>query len=275
VRAAEAVQQFHRSRAFRLIARSGWAVTGLLHIIIGTLAIAVALGAHGVDPDEVGAFTALASAPLGEVLLVVTIVALLGLGSWMLGDAILNGGPRRRWTSAVSSGMQGLIYLALTVPPAVLLLGGELESGRTTRAVSEVLLDSVPGMVLLVLIGLGIGAAGVYFIIKGIRRRFWWEIRSLPRRRGRAIRALGVVGYVARGIAFILLGALIVVESLQLDPADITGLAGALSALHRGLLGPVWLSAIGAGLIIYGIYGFARARLSQVARLTARPTPAR
>lgn len=262
--AVEQVQQVHESRAFTLIARSGWLVTGLLHIIIGALAIAVALGDRGARPDEVGAFEAIASAPVGGVLLALVIVSLGGLGLWMIVDAVLNGGPMHRWTSGVSSAAQGLVYLALAVPPTILLLGGELESGRTARALSAFLLDSVAGAVLLVLIGLGLAVGGGYFVVKGIRRRFSWELRPMPRRRGKAVRALGAIGYVARGVAFLLLAGLIVVEAIEVDPNDVSGLAGALGALRRGFLGPLWLSAIGVGLMIYGVYSFARARLARL-----------
>ncbi len=261
---SEAVHDVHESRIFTLIARSGWLVTGLLHIIIGALAVAVAFGDRSVRPDEVGAFETIAAAPLGSVLLVAVIVSLVGLGAWMLADAILNGGPMRRWTSGVASAAQGLVYLALAVPPAILLFGGDLQSGRTSRALSAFLLDSVAGAVLLVLIGVGIAVGGVYFVIKGLRRRFSWELRPMTERRGRAVRALGAVGYVARGIAFLLLAGLIIVEAIELDPKDVTGLAGALGALRRGFLGEFWLASIGVGLIIYGIYGFARARLAKI-----------
>lgn len=261
---AEAVQQVHESRAFTLVARSGWFVTGLLHLIIGLLAIAVAFGDRRVRPDEVGAFEAIAAAPVGGVLLAAVIISLAGLGVWMLADAVLNGGPRHRWTSGVASAAQGLVYLGLAVPPSVLLFGGELESGRNARTLSAFLLDSTPGAILLVLVGLGVAVGGGYFVIKGVRRRFSWELRPLTRKRGKAVRALGAVGYVARGIAFLLLAGLIVVEAIELDPNDVSGLAGAFGALRRGFLGPFWLSAIGAGLMIYGAYGIARARLARL-----------
>ncbi|KQV25080.1 MULTISPECIES: DUF1206 domain-containing protein [unclassified Microcella] len=258
------VQNVHGSRIFTLLARSGWVVTGLLHVIIGALAIAVAFGDRRVLPDEVGAFETIAAAPLGDVLLVAVIVSLVGLGVWMIADAFLNRGPMHRWTSGLASAAQGLVYLALAIPPGVLLFGGDLMSGRSARALSAALLDSTTGAVVLILIGAGIAIGGGYFVVKGVRRRFSWELRPMSRRRGRAVRALGAVGYVARGIAFLLLAGLIIVEAIEVDPTDVTGLAGALGALRRGFLGPFWLASIGAGLIIYGVYSIARARLATI-----------
>lgn len=262
--AADSAQQVHESRTFTLLARSGWVVTGLLHFIIGVLAIAVAFGDREARPDEVGAFETIAAAPLGAVLLVAVIVGLVGLGFWMIADAVLNHGPMHRWTSGLASAAQGLVYLGLAVPPIVLLVGGDLESGAVARTVSAALLDSVPGAVVLILVGVGVAVAGCVFIVKGGRRRFSWELRPLPPRRGRAVRILGIIGYLARGVAFLLLAALIIVEAIEVDPDDVTGLAGALSALRRVFLGPVWLATIGAGLIVFGIYSVARARLSRI-----------
>lgn len=262
--AVDTARAAHESRVFTIIARSGWAVTGLLHIIIGGLAIALAVGNRDVRADEVGAFEALASPPFGGVLLAAVTVALAGLGVWMIADAALNRGPMRRLTSAISSAAQGLVYLAIAVLPLVLLLGGELRSGGAARRVSEVLLETPLGGVVLVLVGVGVAVAGGYFIVKGVLRRFSWELRPLPPGRGRAVRIAGLIGYVARGVAFLLLSGLIIVETLEADTEGMTGLDGAFTAVREVFLGPVILSLIGAGLIVYGLYGFARARLSRI-----------
>ncbi len=254
----------HESRVFTILARSGWAVTGLLHLLIGGLAIALAIGNRDVRADEVGAFEALAAPPLGGVLLAAVTISLAGLGVWMIADAVLNQGPMHRPTSAVSSAAQGLMYLAIAVLPLILLLGGELQSGGAARRLSAMLLGTPFGAVVLVLVGLGIAVAGGYFIVKGVLRRFSWELRPLPPRRGRAVRIAGLIGYVARGIAFLLLAGLIIVETLEADAEGMTGLDGAFSAVREVFLGPVILSLIGAGLIVYGVYGFARARLSRI-----------
>lgn len=252
------------SRPFTILARSGWAVTGLLHLLIGGLAIALAVGNRDVRADEVGAFEALASPPLGGVLLAAVTISLAGLGVWMIADAVLNQGPMHRPTSAVSSAAQGLMYLAIAVLPLILLLGGELQSGGAARRLSAMLIGTPFGAVVLVLVGLGVAGAGGYFVVKGVLRRFSWELRPLPPRRGRAVRIAGLIGYVARGVAFLLLAGLIIVETLEADAEGMTGLDGAFSAVREVFLGPVILSLIGAGLIVYGVYGFARARLSRI-----------
>ncbi|WAB83451.1 DUF1206 domain-containing protein [Microcella daejeonensis] len=254
----------HSSRVFTILARSGWAVTGLLHLLIGGLAIALAVGNRDVRADEVGAFDALASPPLGGVLLAAVTISLAGLGVWMIADALLNQGPMRRPTSAVSSAAQGLMYLGIATLPLILLLGGELQSGGMARRLSADLLGTATGTVVLVLVGAGIAVAGGYFVVKGLLRRFSWELRPLPPRRGRAVRIAGLIGYVARGIAFLLLAGLIIVETLQADADGLTGLDGAFSAVREVFLGPIILGIIGAGLIVYGLYGFARARLSRI-----------
>lgn len=260
----EVVRSAHESRVFTLLARSGWAATGLLHLLIGGLAIALAIGERGVRADEVGAFQALAAPPIGGVLLVVVTASLVGLGLWMIADAALNRGPRQRLTSAIASAAQGVVYLALAALPMVILFGGSFPRGGVVRRIATFLLETPGGAFVLVMLGAGVMVSGVYFVLKGVMRRFSWELRPLPPRRGRAVRAAGMIGYVARGVAFVLLGLLIVVEALESDANGITGLDGTFTAVRGVFLGPVMLGLIGAGLAVYGVYGFARARLSGI-----------
>lgn len=262
--AVEVVRSAHESRFFTLLARTGWAVTGLLHVLIGGLAIALALGDRSVRADEVGAFEALAAPPIGGVLLAVVTVSLIGLGLWMLADALLNRGPRRRVTSAIASAAQGVVYLSLAVLPIVVLAGGSFPRGGAARRLATFLLDTPGGAFVLVMLGAAVMVSGGYFVVKGILRRFSWELRPLPPRRGLVVRVAGMIGYIARGIAFLLLGLLIVVEALESDANGITGLDGTFTAVRSVFLGPVILGLIGAGIAVYGVYGFARARLSRI-----------
>lgn len=75
---------------------------------------------------------------------------------------------------------------------------------------------------------------------------------------------LGVVGYIAKGIALCVVGVLLVIGALTVNPAQSTGLDGALKSLTALPFGAPILSAVGVGLIAYGLYSFARARLAHL-----------
>jgi len=81
---------------------------------------------------------------------------------------------------------------------------------------------------------------------------------------GGAVVVLGVVGYIAKGIALAVTGAVFVIAGLTIDPSKATGLDGALKSLVALPYGPAILFLVGAGLIAYGLYCFARARLARL-----------
>ena len=75
---------------------------------------------------------------------------------------------------------------------------------------------------------------------------------------------LGTVGYVAKGVAIIVVGILFAVAAVKVDPDDSTGLDGALKSLASLPFGMVILIAVGLGLIAYGVYTFVRARYARL-----------
>ena len=74
----------------------------------------------------------------------------------------------------------------------------------------------------------------------------------------------GMVGYIAKGIAVGVVGVLFVVAALTHDPEKASGLDGALKSLADLPFGTFILWLVGAGLIIYGVYCFARARYARM-----------
>ncbi|MGZ8804317.1 MAG: DUF1206 domain-containing protein, partial [Microbacterium sp.] len=74
----------------------------------------------------------------------------------------------------------------------------------------------------------------------------------------------GVVGYIAKGIAIGVAGVLFIVAAITSDPDAAGGLDDALKALLALPFGPVILWIVGAGLIIYGLFCFARARYAKM-----------
>jgi hypothetical protein len=71
--------------------------------------------------------------------------------------------------------------------------------------------------------------------------------------------ALGVAGYVSKGIAISVVGILVVAAALTHDASKSTGLDGALRTLAALPFGVAILTVIGIGLIVYGLYCVVRA----------------
>ena len=120
------------------------------------------------------------------------------------------------------------------------------------------------GVVLLVLFGLLIAGIGVAFIVRGITRAFEKHLDLPAGTAAKGIVTFGIVGYVAKGIAIGVTGVLFVVAAFTHDPAQAGGLDSALHSLAALPFGTVILWIVGAGLILYGLFCFARARYARM-----------
>jgi hypothetical protein len=247
------------------LARLGFAMSGLVHVLIGLLAIGIVTGGGG-TADQSGALAQLAEAPGGRVLLWGVVVGLGALGVWLLLGAFLFPArdPKKKVLHVAKEAGKGVAYLALAVTASGFALGGSSSSSGSTGAATASLLQAPAGRVLVGVLGLAVIAIGVYFVVKGVRQRFREDITVPPGRAGDATVAVGVTGYAAKGVVLGVVGILFVVAAVTVDASRATGLDGALTALAGLPFGVVLLWAIGIGLIAYGVYCGVRAAYARL-----------
>ena len=255
------------SRILRTLARIGYVVLGIVHIVIGAIAISVAQGAGNGEADQGGAMQQVASWPFGGVLLWVIALGLLALGLWQVAEAFLVHEPdaKKKWGYRVKYVGTAIAYIAIAVTALIYALGGRSDSDQSTQTFSAQLLAAPGGVILLVLIGLVILGVGIAFVYRGATRKFEKHLDvpgSGPARTG--IITFGTVGYIAKGVAVAIVGVLFVVAAVTADPEAAGGLDDALKSLASLPFGVFVLWLVGAGLIVYGIFCFARARYAKM-----------
>jgi hypothetical protein len=260
-----ALRGAQRSRPVQFLARAGFAVNGLVHGVIGLLAIGVALGSAG-RADQGGALGQIASSPGGLVTLWIVTIALAALGVWLIlgGFLIPHRDAKRRVGHVVVEGGKGVAYLVLAGTALAFALGRGSDSEGDVDSMSASLISTPGGVFVLLLIGLLVVAIGVYFVVKGALQRFVDDIRLPGGKAGKAVVGLGVAGYVAKGIALGFMGVLLGTAAVTADPSQASGLDGSLRALADLPLGQVILVLIGLGFIAYGVYCLIRARLAKL-----------
>ena len=237
-------------------AAAGHVVNGVVHAIIGGIAIGIARGAGG-SADQSGAMRAIKDNPLGAAALWLVAGALFALALYSLAVAV--GEVSRKKRDAAKSVGRAVMYAVVGSAALVYALGGTADGEETTESVSAELLQSWWGSALLVLAGVVIAVIGVAMMAKGVTRSFLKDVELPPRFR-RSFTALGIAGYLAKGLAVVIIGVLFVVAVFTRDPEDTGGLDGALKSLVGVPGGQAVLVAIGVGLILYGVYCIARAR---------------
>jgi hypothetical protein len=244
--------------ALETVARIGYAVNGVLHIIIGVIALALAFGSKGTSADQSGALGSLADNPLGLVVLWIAVVAWLGLGIWQVTEAITGSTETSDRVKAIA---KAIVYIVLAWTAFKFATGSGSSSKKQSTDFTASLMDKPAGQWLVALVGLVIVGVGVYHVIKGWKKKFLGDLESHP---GEWIVKAGRVGYIAKGIALAIVGGLFVLAAVRHKPSEAKGLDGALHNLLGAPGGPVLLALVAIGLIAFGVYCFGRARHADV-----------
>ncbi len=252
------------------VARVGLIAYGAMHLLIGWLAARLAWGARGADADQTGALKTVADGPGGTVLLWTIGLGMLALALWQAGEVLLwwHGlldREHRRRTALVCAKClaKALVYAVLGITALLFAVGLEYEADERLRELTDEVLG-VPGGALLVgAVAVGVVAVGTYTLLRGLTGGFMKDIDlpTAPDRWEPLIEGIGRVGYVAKGIAFGLVGVLLWRAPSSADVSTATGLEGAMTAIAGvAAAGPWLLTGIAVGFAAFGIYALARAR---------------
>ncbi|MGB7447753.1 MAG: DUF1206 domain-containing protein [Ornithinimicrobium sp.] len=249
--------------ALEWVARAGYAVNGLLHVLIAAIVIRILVGQGG-EADQAGALQAVAQAPLGGVMLWIGVIGYTGLAIWQILDAVTGWRPGATAVSLADRGKdvgKAGVYAALAWTTWKFASGGSTDSGETTSDFTTSLMSAPAGQILVGAVGLGVVGVGGYHVWKGVTRTFLEDLDdNAPGKLGRLVEGAGVVGYVAKGLALGMVGGLFVWAAWTTDPKDATGLDGAVRSLTDEPFGSVVLAVVAGGFVAYGLYSMARAR---------------
>lgn len=258
------------SKGFRISARAGYVANGVVHAIVGIIVLVVAFGGDG-ESDQAGAFKAIAAAPAGFVALWVVAGALWALGLYHLAEGLLTyrrapdaKGVAQKWGRRAAEWGQALVFIALGFVSAAVALGAKPDAEQTTKDVSRGILSIPGGPLMLGVIGLAIGAGGVAFVVMGVLRSFENKIDVPDGTMGTFVTVLGIVGFVAKGIALVIVGVLLLVAAVRIEPQTASGLDGAIEALLALPLGPLLAGLVGVGLLAYALFCVFRARYARL-----------
>jgi hypothetical protein len=253
------------SAALQWAVRGGLVGYGLMHLLVAGVALRLVLDAHAGAATGQGALAQLADGGLGRATLGAMAVGFAALALWQLVAALVgyrdrDGLPRH----AMRVGAAGRVvtYGYLTVACAGLALRGASARGRSPQSTTAGLMALPAGPWLVAGIGVSAAVIGVVLAVFGWRKGFLEQLdeEATSRDRRVPIVVIGRAGYVAKGLAFVVIGVLLVWVAWTHDPRKSGGLDEALRELLGGPLGTVAIIGVGAGIGCFGLYLFARAR---------------
>ena len=253
--------------ALQWLGRFGDLCYGVVHVVVAVLALRVAFGKPASELDQRGAITAIAAAPFGVVLLWVIAIGLLAFGVWQLLAAVVSYGWIRGKGRRIGRRIGVLGRAAAVIAVAVLILrlifAVPTQSESTKQRDWTAQLLGLPGgQIVVVVVGLAVLAGAAVLGYRGVKKSFLADLdpRRLRGRTRAAVGWLGTCGFLAKGVAFAIVGVLAVVAGIRADPGRSGGLDTALRALASQPYGDLLLVVVSLGLIGYGCYLAAEAR---------------
>ncbi|WP_336660765.1 DUF1206 domain-containing protein [Leucobacter sp. USHLN153] len=265
-RVKAAAQKTEQTTTFRVLARGGYVATGLVHGLIGGLAFGIVVRRGSAEADQIGALTAIAEAPLGVAALWAVAALLLALGVFHIvhGFSVERSSRTKRWGRRIAEWGQGAAFCFMGGVAVAVVLGARPDPDKTAEDASRGLLTFPGGPVLLVIAGLGVAAVGAVWVYMGVRRSFRKQLQLPHGAAGKAISALGAVGFIGKGAALLVVGFIIGFAGLHRDSESAGALDAAITSLYGWPGGPGAIVAIGAGFIAYGIFCLFRARYAEL-----------
>ncbi len=240
---------------------------GIIYILIGWIAVLVALGHGGHEADQQGALQYLAGKPYGLVSLWLLGIGFAAYALWRLSEAVYGvAGDGKRAGPRLRSLARAVIYGGLAYLTFKVISGTQGSQSGQQQDVTARVMEHPGGRWLVGIAGLVIVIIGLVLAMEGVRRKFMKYLRTSqmsPTTR-RVVKLLGVIGTLSRGVVVALVGILVIDAAVSYNSAASGGIDKALLGLRNQPAGPVLLLLVALGLVIFGIYGLCEARWRRV-----------
>jgi len=237
-------------------ARLGYAMSGVIHILIGWIAFKIAWGLGSGSADKSGALDAVAGGSTGPFLLGLAVLGFVLLAVWQVTEAVVGRNGAEATDRAKAAG-KAVLYAFFAWSAFTVARGAGGSDEQKTDSFTAGLMENPGGRVLVGLVGVAILAAAAYHAWKGWTEHFLEDLDSHP---GEWVVRAGRVGYIAKAVALAVAGLLFVSAALSSRASKAGGLDAALKELRDQPFGPYLLTVVAVGIAAYGLYSFGRAR---------------
>jgi uncharacterized membrane protein len=258
------------SQGVRALARAGLTARGVIYILIGWVALLVALGQSTREADQQGALQLLATKPYGLVSLWLLAIGFAAYSLWRLSEAAF--GVSGEGNGASGSGPRlkslgrGVVYAGFVYLTVKVITGTQGSQSRQQQDVTAQAMQHPAGRWLVGVAGVIVVIIGLVLLMEGIRHKFMKNLRTsqMSARTRRVVRWLGTIGTSARGVIFALAGVLVIEAAVTHNAAKSGGIDKALLTLRDQPFGVVLLALAALGLVTFGVYGLCEARWRKV-----------
>lgn len=261
----DTAEQAHQSKWMDHAIRIGLVTYGVVHLLVGWLALQLAFGEKEDSASSSGAMHYLAQQPLGGFLVWAIAIGMVFLVVWRLLEFAF-GYPEesddaKRWRKRGTSLLKAILYGAISYSAFKTATGDGGGKGGSDSMTAKIM-QMTGGQLIVGLIGLAVIGYGISLIVRGWTEKFRENLDAQGQsgQDGSAYVLAGKVGYIAKGVAIVIVGGLFGYAAITHDPKKSGGLDQALQKVLEFPFGQVLLAAIAIGIIAYGVFCFARAK---------------
>src|SRR5579859_1143332 len=192
-RATRSARRASDSPAAHFLARAGLTARGVIYILVGWVAVLVALGHSSQEADQQGALHLLAGKSYGLVSLWLLGVGFAAYALWRLSEAAFGvtgdkpgAGPR------LKSLGRAVIYAGLAYLTFDVISGAQRSQSHQQQDMTATAMRHAEGRWLVGIIGLAVVIAGLILVSEGVRRKFMKYLRTqqMSRRTRRVVEVL-------------------------------------------------------------------------------------
>jgi len=250
--------------------RVGLVAKAVSYGIIGVLAIQIPFGQGGQATDRQGVLRQISTESWGKMALIALTIGFGCYALWRFADALFD----RQREGDDASGLAkrakafgvGVIYTASAAASFSLLRSANADTGGNEQQETARVLEWPAGRWIVLAAAAGLLADGIYNIYRGWTKKFrerLAEDQMHGQMRTWGIRS-GVIGHIARGVVFAIIGVFLGKAAIEYDPDEAVGIDGALLKLVEQPYGKVLLGLVAAGLIAYALYCLVEARFRRI-----------
>jgi membrane protease YdiL (CAAX protease family) len=250
-----------------VLARAGLAARGVIYILIGWVALLVALGHSSQQADQQGALQILVGKPYGLVSLWLLAIGFASYALWRLSEAAFGvTGEKNSAGARLKSLGRALVYASFVVLTVKVITGKQGSQSGQQQDLTATVMQHQGGQWLVGIVGAIVVIAGLALVLQGLRHKFMKQLQTgqMNARTRRVVKWLGTIGTCARGLVFALVGVLVIDAAVTHHAAQSGGVDKALLTLQHLPFGKVLLILAALGLAIFGVYGLCEARWRKV-----------
>ena len=190
--------------------RAGLVAYGIVHLLIGWLALQLAFGDRSENASNTGAMQELARQPYGEVLVWAIAIGMFLLVIWRILEALFGhlekeeGGERLR-ARAVSAG-KAVIYAAVGIAALNVVIGSKSSKGGSSW--TKTVMGWPAGQWIIAAVGLAVIAYGANHVFRGFTEKYAKHLDAEGKsgHSGKAYLLFGKIGYIGKGVAIAIVG---------------------------------------------------------------------